>query len=74
MLDRAAWQKRQQQWREYHRWAATQPLREFRPEEAIADVAAMLEWIPESVRREERDPERCGVRRMHAILRLVSGA
>ena len=74
MILRTDWNIRQQQWAEYHRWAQAELPQDSVPEESIADIGAILEWIPESVHAEQRDPERLGVRRMHYLLGRLSGA
>ena len=74
MIDRAAWERRRQQWLEYRRWAESEPPALHPPEEALADLGAILEWIPRQVRLEERDPQRLGVRRMDYLLSLLSRA
>ena len=71
MISRSEWDARQLQWAECNRWESTQTPPEHSPEDALADAGAILEWIPESVQAEERDPERLGVRRMHALLGLL---
>ena len=72
VISKAEWVARQQQWAELHRWERAQPPEEYSPEEALEALSALLEWIPESVRAREQDPERRGVQRMHALLRLLS--
>jgi hypothetical protein len=72
MMSKAEWELRQQQWAEYRRWASSEKPLEFSPEESIADVGTILEWIPAAVRAEDPDPERLGVRRMHYLLGLLT--
>ena len=72
VITREEWDERQRQWAEFHRWERTQPPVEYAPGDAIAALGTILEWIPPSIRAEERDPERRGVQRMHALLRLLS--
>ena len=69
MITRAEWTRRQRQWSEYHRWASAE--NQQHPPEAIGDLGTVLEWIPESVRAEDRDPERRGTRRMDVLLGLL---
>ena len=71
VISRSEWSVRQQQWAEYHRWERAQAPVEHSPDDALDDVGTILEWIPESVRAEERDPEGRGVRRMQALLQLL---
>lgn len=70
-LTKTQWLERQQQWRAYGEWAASQPLVADSPEDTLADVGAILEWLPADVRNADRDPERLGVRRMHFVLGLL---
>ena len=74
MITKEEWLLRQQQWREYHNWEAAQPPAIHPPDQAIADIGTILEWIPESVRQEDRDPERRGVQRMHYLLGYLSNS
>ena len=71
MITKAEWDARQQQWAELHRWERAQPPTEYSPDDAVDGAGTILEWISESVRAEERDPDRRGVRRMHALLGLL---
>jgi hypothetical protein len=73
VITKSKWKLRQQQWSEYHRWASAESL-EHPSEQAIADLGAILEWLPDSKRYQERDPERRGVRRMHFLLGSLKGA
>jgi hypothetical protein len=72
VITRDAWSLRQQQWAEYRRWARAQAPAEDSPEHSIADVGTILEWIPEAIRNEDRDPEKHGVQRMHFLLGLLN--
>jgi hypothetical protein len=72
MISKADWLLRREQWREYRSWAAAESPVLHPPDQVIADIGTILEWIPESVRREDRDPDRQGVRRMHYLLGLLS--
>ena len=72
MISREEWDARQRQWAELHRWERAQPSIEYSPDDAIDGAGTILEWIPESVRAEERDPDRRGVQRMHALLGLLN--
>ena len=40
-------------------------------ERVLADVGTVLEWIRESRPKDDPDPERLGVRRMHWLLGLL---
>jgi hypothetical protein len=71
VISPAEWDLRQQQWAEYRRWADSEAPLEHAAEDALANVGTILEWIPEAVRQEERDPEKLGVQRMHFLLGLL---
>jgi len=71
MITKAEWLARQQQWAEYRRWLDSAPPVEHPLEHVIADVGAILEWIPESERAKDHDPDRLGVQRMHLLLSLL---
>jgi hypothetical protein len=74
VISKAGWRLRREQWREYRSWAAAESPALHPPDQVIADIGTILEWIPESVRREDRDPDRQGVRRMHYLLGLLSNS
>jgi hypothetical protein len=63
---------RKRQWAEMNRWEREQPPEEHSPEWLLAAMGALHEWLPESTRAEERDPERLGIQRMNAILERLS--
>jgi hypothetical protein len=73
VITKAEWDLRQQQWAEYRRWAESEPPIELPAEDAIANVGTILEWMPEAVRQEDRDPEKLGVQRMHFLLSHLAG-
>ena len=71
VISKLEWIERQQQWAEFDRWARSAAAPEHPPEHAIADVGTILDWIPPAVQVEDRDPERLGVQRMHALLSFL---
>jgi hypothetical protein len=72
VITKAEFELRKRQLEDFNRWEREQPPREMTPEECLAALGALYEWLPESTRAEERDPERLGVRRMHELLGLLS--
>jgi len=71
VISKADWDLRQKQWAEFNRLKRTEIRPEYSPEQVLGFISMFLEWIPESARAEERDPERHGVQRMHALLGAV---
>lgn len=71
MIAEKEWRERQDQWDAYAAWARLEVLPQRAPELVLADLGAALDWLPASVRAEDRDPERAGVRRMHELLALT---
>ena len=65
---RAQVEERQRQWAEFHRWEAQQPPPEREPARILADRGTIWSWLPPEVRAEDPDPEKRGVRAMHASL------
>lgn len=59
---------RQQQWNEFHRWEREQPHFEREPARIIADLGAILSWLPAEVRLRDPDPEKIGIQIMRAAL------
>jgi len=62
---------RQRQWDEFHRWEAEQPVVERTPENIIADIGAILSWLPASERLRDPDPDKAGIQKMRAALALI---
>jgi hypothetical protein len=71
-ISKADWELRRRQWADFNRWEREQPPQERTPDEYLAAMGALYEWLPEPTRAEERDRERQGVRRMHELFRLLS--
>jgi hypothetical protein len=63
---------RQRQWDEFHRWESQQPPIERAPEDIIADLGAILSWLPASERLRDPDPEKTGIQKMRAALALIT--
>jgi hypothetical protein len=68
VITRAEWDLRQSQWAEHQRWVDAQAPPEVDPEQVIADLGALLEWMPTSTQVEVVDPAKLGVQRMHFLL------
>jgi hypothetical protein len=65
-------EQRERQWEAFHRWEAEQPPAEARPpEEVLADLGAICNWLPPEVRLKDPDPEKLGIQRMRAALALL---
>ncbi len=62
---------RQCQWDEFHRWESEQPPIEREPADIIADLGAILSWLPISERLHDPDPEKIGIQKMRAALALI---
>ena len=61
-------EQRNKQWAAFHDWEAAQPLEWRDPSGILADVSAIWNWLPREVREKDPDPEKHGVRAMHAAL------
>ena len=72
MITKQEWELRQSQWDAFHKWEASQDPDPCPPAEAIGDLGAILDWLPEDVQRQDADPAKTGIRRMHAILGLLA--
>ena len=58
-------------WQRFHAWEAAEPPAERDPARIIADLGAILDWIPLATRLEDPDPQKLGVRKMvDALSRL----
>jgi hypothetical protein len=72
MITKDDWERRQSQWAAFHAW---EPSRDPDPSPgaaAIGDLGAILEWLPEDVRRDDSEPAKTGIRRMQAIVGLLA--
>jgi hypothetical protein len=60
MISKQDWVERKKQWEIFNRWEAEQPPIERDAADLIADVGAILDWMPPEVLREDPDPEKRG--------------
>ena len=65
------YEMRQRQWDEFHRWESRQPVVERTSENIIADLGAILSWLPGEERLRDPDPEKIGIQKMQAALALI---
>jgi hypothetical protein len=61
MMSREEWLERKKQWEIFNRWEAEQPPVERSAADNIADIGAILDWMPPEVLGEDPDPEKRGV-------------
>lgn len=54
-------EQRRRQWDAFNRWEDLQPQVDRAPEQILADLGAILRWIPEEDRLLDPDPEKRGV-------------
>jgi hypothetical protein len=54
-------EQRRRQWEAFNRWEKQQPPFERDPAQILADLGAVLRWIPKEDRLRETDPGKCGV-------------
>ena len=69
MMSRDEWLERKKHWEIFNRWEAEQPLVERDAADNIADIGAILDWMPPEVLTEDPDPEKRGVQ----VLRRAFG-
>ena len=55
-------------WQRFHEWEDAEPRSERDPARIVADLGAVLDWIPKETRLADPDPEKLGVRAMFAAL------
>ena len=63
--------ERQKQWDLFHRWEARQPCVERDPADIVADIGAILDWLPPEILAEDPDPEKRGIQIMRAAFELL---
>jgi hypothetical protein len=59
-------EERKRQWEAFHRWEEQQPPLEREPARILADLGAILSWIPEEDRLRDPDPEKRGIQILRA--------
>ena len=67
MMSRQEWLERKKQWEIFNRWESEQSPVERAAADNIADIGAILDWMPPEVLAEDPDPEKHGVQ----VLRLA---
>ena len=72
MITREEWIERKTQWERFNRWQAEQPQVEREAAELIADVGAVLDWMPELVYMEDLDIEKRGIQILRSAFELLS--
>ena len=68
MITRAEWRERQRQWDFFNRWEAEQPCVDRDPADIIADLGAILDWLPPEALAEDPDPEKRGIQILRAAM------
>ncbi len=66
MDSKAAWREREQQWAAFHKWEDAQPPLERSSADIIADLGAVLDWLPAATRSEDPDPQKQGIQILRA--------
>ena len=61
-------EQRRKQWAAFNRWEAEQIAPERTPAEIIADLGAILDWLPREVCMEDPDPQKRGIRKIREAL------
>jgi len=72
MITKDDWERRQSQWAAFHRWGASRDPDASPAATAIGDLGAILEWLPEDVQRQDIDPAKIGIRRMHVVVGILA--
>jgi hypothetical protein len=73
MRAREMYEERQKHWAAFHRWEAEQPLTERDPARILADLGAVLSWLPGDVRRADPDPEKLGIQALKKGMAFAGG-
>ncbi len=56
----------------FNEWEAQERLVERTPAAIIADIGAIVDWIPRATRLVDPDPQKLGIQRMFTALSLIS--
>ncbi len=73
MREREMYEARRRQWEAFRRWQEEQPLTERAPARILADLGAVLSWLPADVRTADPDPEKLGIQVLKKALALTRG-
>ena len=63
--------ERREQWRLFNEWEDAQPPIDRDPAAILADLGAILSWLPADVRTRDADPDKIGIQKMRAALALL---
>jgi hypothetical protein len=63
--------ERRRQWEAFNRWEEQQPPLERTPARIVADLGAILSWIPEEDRLRDPDPEKRGIQILRAACAVL---
>ena len=64
--------ERRRQWEAFNRWEEQQPPVERDPAQILADLGAILRWIPEEDRLRDPDPEKRGIQILRAACAVLN--
>jgi hypothetical protein len=67
-------EERNRQWRLFHEWELTQQPIERDAAQLVADIGAILDWMPVEAKLDNPAPEKLGVRKMIDALGRLSGS
>jgi len=65
-------EQRRRQWEAFNRWEEQQPPLERDPAQILADLGAILRWIPQEDRLRDPDPEKRGVQILLAACAVLN--
>jgi hypothetical protein len=65
-------EQRRRQWEAFNRWEEQQPPLERDPGQILADLGAILSWIPEADRLHDLDPQKHGVQVLLAACAVLN--
>jgi hypothetical protein len=72
MISPEQWQDRKKQWELFDRWKSEQPLADRDPADIIADMGAILDWLPAEALAEDPDPAKGGIQKLRAVFELLN--
>jgi hypothetical protein len=72
MITPEDWRERKKEWEAFNRWEAQQPPDERSPEDIVADLGAILSWLPPDVVAEDPDPNKLGIQKLLAVFERLN--
>jgi hypothetical protein len=72
MITPDEWKERKKQWEIFNLWKSRQAPVDRDPADVIADIGAIVDWLPPEALAEDADPEKRGIQKLRAVLERLN--